>query len=79
MKKVYVTFQIKKVVSIDNSFVPTFKTFKYAIICDNMTEAIDIASDIYSIDGVKYVNFNKCGKFKKGIEIIDKNDYQKKF
>lgn len=76
MKKIYVTFQIKKVIGF-NEYTPIFDTFKYAVECDNIKEATEIASDIYSIDGIRYLNINKSGRIKKDVKILNKNNYLK--
>lgn len=47
-----------------------------AIECDNFSIARAVASDIYSLDGIAYVNINKCGRLPKGSTIISYTDYK---
>lgn len=61
--KRFVTCSINRVVNFVNG-VPQFKRFKYAIECENLTKAYDVACDINSIDGVQYVRICKTNKDK---------------
>ena len=61
--KRYVTCSINRVVDFVNG-VPHFKRFKYAIECDDLTKAYDVARDINSIDGIQYIRICKTNKDK---------------
>lgn len=56
--KRFVTFSIKKVQKIVNN-VPMFKRHRYAIECENITKAYDVAKDVYSFDGIQYLRISK--------------------
>lgn len=47
---------------------------KFAVECLNERQAKDVASDVYSFDGVGNIRFRKCGK-PKGRTIIEYNEY----
>ena len=65
MKKVYITF------SVPYLFAPTFKI---AVECENENQAREVASDVYSYDGTKYIRMRKCGK-PRGREIVSYKDW----
>lgn len=52
----YITFNIKYV---------TGRQCFYAVKVDNLQEAQEILSDVYSLDGYNYIRLNKCGKLHK--------------
>jgi len=70
--KRYVTCSINRVVNFVNG-VPHFKRFKYAIECENLTKANEIACDINSIDGIQYVRICKTNKDKTRIVLSQDN------
>ena len=72
--KRFVTCSINRVVDFVNG-VPHFKRFKYAIECEDLTKAYDVASDINSIDGVQYIRICKTNKDKTRI-VLTQDDYR---
>ena len=61
--KRYVTCSINRVVNfVDN--VGQFKRFKYAIECEDLTKAHEVASYLYGVDGVQYIRICKTNKDK---------------
>ena len=75
---VYVTFQIR---FTDFVAATTGKKVEYhAIKCNDYDQAVTIASDVYSLDGVSYVRINRCGhlKHKDKTNIISGDEYWKK-
>ena len=72
--KRFVTCSINRVVDFVNG-VPHFKRFKYAIECENITKAYDVARDINSIDGIQYVRICKTNKDKSRI-VLSQDDYR---
>lgn len=72
--KRFVTCSIKRVVDFVNG-VPHFKRFKYAIECDDLTKAYEVACDINSIDGIQYVRICKTNKDKTRT-LLSQNDYR---
>ena len=61
--KRFVTCSINRVVNfVDN--VPHFKRFKYAIECEDLTKAYEVASSLYGVDGVQYIRICKTNKDK---------------
>lgn len=64
MKRYFVTFQTTNIVGFDEMGRPIFKTKKFVIQCDDEMDAKEVASDIYSIDGVKYLRISHTGGFK---------------
>jgi hypothetical protein len=44
--------------------VAQFKRFKYAIECDGLTKAHEVASYLYGVDGVQYIRICKTNKDK---------------
>lgn len=71
--KRFVTCSINRVVDFVNG-VPHFKKFKYAIECENLTKAYNVACDINSIDGIQYVRICKTNKDKSRI-VLTQEDY----
>ena len=65
---IYVTFQVKPRIL---TYLPTKY---YAVKCENMEEARNVASDIYSYDGISYLRINKCGKIRKDATIMNANN-----
>jgi hypothetical protein len=53
MKKVYVTFQVPHLFQSDE---------KFAVKCENMDDAREVAQDALSLHGIKNVRIRKCGK-----------------
>ena len=72
--KRFVTCSINRVVDFVNG-VPHFKRFKYAIECENLTKAYDVACDINSIDVIQYVRICKTNKDKTRI-LLSQDDYR---
>lgn len=71
-KKIYITFY-----NNNNVFD---RKLNYAIICNNVNQAIDIAMDINSYACFKNVRINRSGKFnKKDIEFIKADEYRQFF
>lgn len=68
-KYVYVTFQIKP------AKVLNLPTKRYAVQCKDMDEALEVASDINSFDGVTYIRINKSGRLCKGVNILKVGEY----
>jgi hypothetical protein len=50
---VYVTFSVPHLFQNDE---------KFAVKCEDMDKAREVAQDAYSLDGIKNVRFRKCGK-----------------
>ena len=71
--KRFVTCSINRVVDLVNG-VPHFKRFKYAIECENITKAYDVARDINSMDGIQYIRICKTNKDKSRI-LLSQDDY----
>lgn len=72
--KRFVTCSINRVVDFVNG-VPHFKRFKYAIECENLTKAYDVARDINSMDGIQYIRICKTNKDKTRI-LLSQDDYR---
>jgi len=68
-KYVYVTFQIKpaKVLNQPAKY--------YAVQCKDMDEALEVASDINSLDGAAYIRLNKSGRLRKGVKMLKVGEY----
>lgn len=47
----------------------------HAIECESFEQARDVASDICSYHGIRYVSINSCGRLKKGTVILSYADY----
>ena len=69
MKEIFVTFQCKRAYKIVNNH-PLFKTYRYAIKCDNFKLAQDSLYDINGYEGYKYLRLNYSGKLNKNNLII---------
>lgn len=63
----YVTFQIKPPRILRENGIATRY---YAIECPSMDKTLEVASDIYSLDGISYLKINKCGRLRKGVVIL---------
>lgn len=50
---VFVTFSVSHLFQKDK---------KFAVKCDGMDKAREVAQDAYSLDGIKNVRLRKCGK-----------------
>lgn len=68
-KYVYVTFQIK------SAKVLNVPTKRYAVQCKDMDEALEVASDINSLDGAAYIRLNKSGRLRKGVKMLKVGEY----
>ena len=64
MKRYFVTFQTTKVSGFNEMGTSIFKRKKFVIQCNDEMDAKEVASDIYSIDGVKYLRISHTGGFK---------------
>ena len=53
MKKYYITFHIKYVTGVQKF---------YAVKVEDMQQAQDVLSDVYSLEGYNYIRLNKCGR-----------------
>lgn len=53
MKTIYVTFAVPHLFQEDE---------KFAVRCESMEQAKEVAQDAYSLDGIKNIRFRKCGK-----------------
>ena len=67
MKKVYVTFSVPYLFQSDE---------KFAVECENMDGAIEVARDAFSLHGIKNVRIRKCGK-PRNREIMSYDNYWK--
>jgi len=67
MKKIYVTFAVPHLFQYDE---------KFAVKCENMDDAIEVARDAFSLHGVKNVRIRKCGK-PRNREIMSYDKYWK--
>ncbi len=67
MKKIYVTCQVKP------AKVLGLPTKHYAIECETLSQVQQAIADIYSYDGVTYIDVNKCGRLKKGTIVLPYN------
>lgn len=66
MKKNYITFQFPN---------GLWNWIRVAVECKDIEEMRDIASDAYSIDGVRYIRFNKNGRLHKDTKVISADFY----
>jgi hypothetical protein len=75
---VYVTYQIKPTALLRE--MTGKETEYYAIKCRDYDQAVVIASDVNSLDGVTYIRINRCGhlKHKGQITITSGDEYWKK-
>ena len=64
-KFVYVTFQIRYPKMFG------FPTKYFAVRCKTEGEARDVASNVYSLDGISHIYFNRCGKFGHKVKMIE--------
>lgn len=65
MKTIYVTFAVPHLFQSDE---------KFAVKCENMDDARDVAQDAYSLDGIKNVRIRKCGE-PRNREIMSYDNY----
>ena len=65
MKKVYVTFSVPHLFQSDE---------KFAVKCDDMEQAIEVAQDANSLNGIKNIRLRKCGK-PRGREVMSYDNY----
>jgi hypothetical protein len=64
--KRFVTCSINRVVDIvDNT--AQFKRFKYAVECEDISKAYEVASYLNGVDGVQYIRICKTNKDKSRI------------
>lgn len=74
MKSVYVTFRLRRVeVSANGGLV--MQAYRYAIPCTDINDAREVASDVYSIDGITHIYINKIGRLKKGVILLPRENY----
>lgn len=75
---IYVTYQIKPSVFV--TAVTGKQTEYHAIRCKDYDQAVVIASDVNSLDGVTYLRINRCGqlKHKDKVIIMSGDEYWKK-
>lgn len=67
MKTIYVTFAVPHQFQSDE---------KFAVKCENMDGAIEVAQDAFSLHGIKNVRIRKCGK-PRNREIMSYDNYWK--
>lgn len=65
MKTIYVTFAVPHLYQDDE---------KFAVRCENMTQANKVAQDANSLDGIKNIRLRKCGK-PRGREVMSYDNY----
>lgn len=65
MKPIYVTFQIR------HPKVLGFPTKYFAVRCKSEDDAKCVASNVYSLDGISHIRFNKCGRFGHKVKIFE--------
>jgi len=65
MKKVYVTFSVPHLFQSDE---------KFAVKCDDMEQAREVAQDANSLNGIKNIRLRKCGK-PRGREVMSYDNY----
>lgn len=53
MKTIYVTFTVPRLFQEDE---------KLAVSCKDMAQALEVAQDANSLDGIKNIRLRKCGK-----------------
>lgn len=58
-ENIYVTFHVKRINKELGLIIS-----RYAILCNNMDEALECASDVYSVDGVQYIRLRKSKPLK---------------
>ena len=66
MKKRYITFRF---------YNGLCDYIKVAVICKDIEEMRHIASDVYSLDGVSYIRFNKSGRLQNDVKVISADFY----
>ena len=64
----YITFHIKYVTGVQKF---------YAVNIENLQQAQDVLSDVYSLEGYNYIRLNECGRLhnKSRYYIMNYNDY----
>ena len=67
MKTIYVTFAVPRLFQEDD---------KFAVRCESMGQAIDVARDANSLVGIKNIRLRKCGK-PRGREVMSYDNYWK--
>ena len=65
MKTIYVTFAVPHLFQSDE---------KFAVKCDDMEQAIEVAQDANSLNGIKNIRLRKCGK-PRGREVMSYDNY----
>ena len=74
MEKFYVTYQFK----YDNHpYIGGTTIEKWAVECNTMEEAQEVAAERNSLVGIKYLRINKCGRLPKGTKIMYYDVYSK--
>jgi hypothetical protein len=65
MKTIYVTFSVPHLFQEDE---------KFAVKCESMEQAKEVAQDANSLDGIKNIRLRKCGK-PRNREIMSYDNY----
>ena len=65
MKTIYVTFAVPHLFQKDE---------KFAVACKDMEQALEVAQDANSLDGIKNIRLRKCGK-PKDREVMSYDNY----
>mgnify|MGYP006958197979 CR=1 FL=1 len=65
MKTIYVTFSVPHLFQSDE---------KFAVKCENMDGAREVAQDAFALHGIKNVRIRKCGKAR-NCEIMSYDNY----
>lgn len=67
MKTIYVTFTVPRLFQENENF---------AVACEGMAEALDVAQDANSLDGIKNIWLRKCDKPRNRV-VMSYDDYWK--
>lgn len=70
--KIYVTFSY-------NTYFDKKEKRNIAIECSDRNEALKVAMDINSYACFYNVRLNNCGRFKKGVQIVESSNYRRYF
>lgn len=55
---------------------PTQFSHQFAITCKDFEQARDVAMDMYSFDGIKYLKINTNGRLAKDARVVSYEDYK---
>lgn len=66
MSNLYVTFFVYDTITNGR---------KLSVECKDMNQAREVASDVYSFDGVKNVRLRRCGKPRNDRKVLSYNQY----